>query len=50
MYTTSLLKKVHRLLEKKANQILKPEGITHAYTYFLMELYRQDGQKSSRVS
>jgi len=42
MKTSTLLKKANRLLIKKANELLKPHGITHAYTYFLMELYQQD--------
>lgn len=43
MYTSTLIKKAARLLEKKANQLLKPYQITHGYTYFLMELFEQDG-------
>ncbi|HHF7343734.1 TPA: MarR family transcriptional regulator [Legionella feeleii] len=43
MQTSTLLKKANRLLIKKANELLKPYKITHAYTYFLMELYNQDG-------
>ena len=43
MYTSTLIKKAARLLEKKANQLLKPYHITHGYTYFLMELFEQDG-------
>ena len=43
MYTSTLIKKAARLLEKKANVLLKPHNIMHGYTYFLMELYAQDG-------
>lgn len=43
MQTSTLLKKANRLLIKKANELLKPYKITHAYTYFLIELYNQDG-------
>lgn len=49
MNTSTLLKKANRLLIKKANVILKPHGITHAYTYFLMELYQQDGLTQSEM-
>ena len=28
---------------KKSNELLKPYGLTDAYSYFLMELYQQDG-------
>ena len=43
MYTSTLIKKAARLLEKEANVLLKPHNIMHGYTYFLMELYAQDG-------
>ena len=43
MYPSTLVKKASRLLIKKANEFLKPYGITDAYTYFLMALYQQDG-------
>ena len=49
MNTSTLLKKANRLLIKKANELLKPYGITHAYTYFLMELYQQDGLTQSEM-
>lgn len=49
MNTSTLLKKANRLLMKKANELLKPYGITHAYTYFLMELYQQDGLTQSAM-
>ena len=49
MNTSSLIKKANRLLIKKANELLKPHGITHAYTYFLMELYRQEGLTQSEM-
>lgn len=49
MHTSTLLKKANRLLVKKANELLKPYGITHAYTYFLMELYQQDGLTQSEM-
>lgn len=43
MYTSTLIKKAARLLEKKANILLKPYQISHGYTYFLMELFKRDG-------
>ena len=43
MYTSTLIKKAARLLEKRANVLLKPHNIMHGYTYFLMELYARDG-------
>ncbi len=49
MNTSTLLKKANRLLIKKANELLKPHGITHAYTCFLMELYQQDGLTQSEI-
>ena len=49
MNTSTLLKKANRLLMKKANELLKPHGITHAYTYFLMALYQQDGLTQSEM-
>lgn len=49
MNTTTLLKITNRLLLKKANELLKPHGITHAYTYFLMELYKKDGLTQSEM-
>lgn len=49
MNTSTLLKRANRLLIKKANELLRPHGITHAYTYFLMELYEQDGLTQSEM-
>lgn len=49
MNTSTLLKKANRLLINKANDLLKPHGITHAYTYFLMELYQQNGLTQSEM-
>lgn len=49
MNTSTLIKKASSLLVKKANELLKPHGITHAYTYFLMELYEQDGLTQSEM-
>ncbi len=49
MNISTLLKKANRLLIKKANELLKEHGITHAYTYFLMELYQQDGLTQSEM-
>ena len=49
MNTSTLLKKANRLLVKKANELLKPHGITHAYTFFLMELYQQNGLTQSEM-
>ncbi len=43
MYPSTLIKKASRILIKKANEFLKPYGLTDAYTYFLMALYQQDG-------
>ncbi|KTD23387.1 transcriptional regulator [Legionella lansingensis] len=43
MQTSTLLKKANRLLVKKANELLKPYKITHAYTSFLMELFAKAG-------
>ena len=34
---------------KKANELLKPHGIAHAYTYFLMELYQEDGLTQAQI-
>jgi MarR family transcriptional regulator, transcriptional regulator for hemolysin len=49
MNTSTLIKKASTLLVKKANDLLKPYGITHAYTYFLMELFEQDGLTQSEM-
>lgn len=49
MYTSTLLKKANRLLIKKANILLKEHGISHAYTYFLMELYEKDGLTQAEI-
>lgn len=49
MNTSTLLKRANRLLIKKANELLKPHGIAHAYTYFLMELYQKDGMTQSEM-
>lgn len=49
MYTSTLIKKSSRLLIKKANELLKPHGLTDAYTYFLMALYQQDGLTQSEM-
>ncbi|QRN03906.1 MarR family transcriptional regulator [Legionella sp. MW5194] len=43
MYLSTLLKKTNRLLLKRANELLKPHDINHAYTFILMELLNQDG-------
>ncbi|MDX1838264.1 MarR family transcriptional regulator [Legionella taurinensis] len=43
MYLSTLLKKTNRLLLKRANELLKPHEINHAYTFILMELLNQDG-------
>lgn len=37
------------MLVNKANELLKPYGITDAYTYFLMELYQQEGLTQSEM-
>ena len=34
---------------KKANKLLRPYGIMHAYTYFLMELYKKDGLTQAHI-
>ena len=49
MQTSTLIKKSARILEKKANLILKPHKITHGYTYFLMELFKKDGQTQAEL-
>lgn len=49
MYTSTLIKKAARLLEKKANQLLKPYDIMHGFTYFLLELYKKDGQTQTEL-
>ena len=49
MKTSTLIKKAARLIEKKANVILKPYDITHGYTYFLMELFKRDGQTQTEL-
>lgn len=49
MYPSTLIKKASRLLIKKANELLKPYGLTDAYTYFLMALYQQDGLTQSEM-
>ncbi len=43
MYLSTLLKKTNRLLLKRANELIKPYDINHAYTFILMELFNQDG-------
>jgi MarR family transcriptional regulator for hemolysin len=43
MHLSTLLKKTHRLLLKRANELIKPYDINHAYTFILMELFNQDG-------
>lgn len=49
MHPSTLIKKASRLLIKKANELLKPYGLTDAYTYFLMALYQQDGLTQSEM-
>src|SRR3990167_8538743 len=49
MYISTMIKKAARLLEKKANVLLKPHNITHGYTYFLMALYEQDGMTQTEL-
>ncbi|CEK10987.1 MarR family winged helix-turn-helix transcriptional regulator [Legionella hackeliae] len=49
MLTSSLLKKANRLLIKKANELLKPYNITHAYTSFLLELFKQNGLTQAQM-
>ena len=49
MHPSTLIKKTSRLLIKKANELLKPHGLTDAYTYFLMALYQQDGLTQSEM-
>ncbi|MFJ1268557.1 MarR family winged helix-turn-helix transcriptional regulator [Legionella lytica] len=49
MYPSTLIKKASRLLIKRANELLKPHGLTDAYTYFLMALYQQDGLTQSEM-
>lgn len=47
MYFSTLLKKTNRLLVKRANELIKPYNMNHAYTYILMELFNQDGLTQS---
>ena len=49
MHISTLIKKAARLLEKKANILLKPHNIMHGYTYFLMALYTQDGMTQTEL-
>ncbi|KTD24032.1 MULTISPECIES: MarR family winged helix-turn-helix transcriptional regulator [Legionella] len=49
MYPSTLIKKASRLLIKKANELLKPYGLTDAYTYFLIALYQQEGLTQSEM-
>ncbi|MDW8962123.1 MarR family transcriptional regulator [Legionella pneumophila subsp. fraseri] len=49
MHLSSLLKKTHRLLIKRANELIKPYAINHAYTYILMELYNENGLTQSEL-
>jgi MarR family transcriptional regulator for hemolysin len=49
MNTSTLLKKANRLLVKKANELLAPHGITHAYTPFLLELYQENGLTQAKI-
>ncbi|KTD82315.1 MarR family winged helix-turn-helix transcriptional regulator [Legionella waltersii] len=49
MYLSTLLKRTNRLLVKRANEIIKPLGLNHAYTFILMELYNQDGLMQSEL-
>ncbi|MHA3228010.1 hypothetical protein ACX1FO_07620 [Legionella pneumophila] len=49
MYLSSLLKKTNRLLIKRANELIKPYAMSHAYTYILMELYIEDGLTQSEL-
>jgi len=43
MHLSTLLKKTNRLLLKRANELIKPYAINHAYTFILMELFNKDG-------
>ena len=49
MFASTLIKKTARGIEKKANQLLKPYSITHAYTYVLLELYQTDGLSQTEL-
>ncbi|MCL9685392.1 MarR family winged helix-turn-helix transcriptional regulator [Legionella maioricensis] len=49
MYLSTLLKKTNRLLLKRANEVIKPYDINHAYTFILMELFNQDGLTQSEL-
>jgi MarR family transcriptional regulator, transcriptional regulator for hemolysin len=49
MYTSTLIKKTARLLEKKTNALLKPYRITHGFTYFLIALYEKNGQTQTEL-
>lgn len=49
MHVSTLLKKTNRLLIKRANELIKPYAMNHAYTYILMELYNEDGLTQSEL-
>ena len=49
MHSSTLIKKISRLLEKQANILLKPYDITHGYTYFLLALFEKDGQTQTQL-
>ncbi len=43
MYISTYVKKLSRLIEKRAIFLLKETSITHGYTNFLIPLYQEDG-------
>jgi MarR family transcriptional regulator for hemolysin len=49
MYTSTIIKKAARLLAKQANALLKSSELTHGYTYFLLELFKKDGQTQAQL-
>lgn len=49
VHISTQIKKASRLLIKKANELLKPHGLTDAYTYFLMTLHQQDALTQSEM-
>ncbi len=47
--TSALTKKVASLFVRLSNQCLKKQGITHAYTPFLVQLWDKDGQTQAEL-
>lgn len=49
MYTSTVIKKTARLLEKRTNDILRPHRITHGFMHFLLALYDQNGMNQTEL-